>query len=41
LVGSTVRAKTASPIVAASIASFTADALGWNLETDDLEALPI
>src|SRR5262249_9690096 len=35
LVGSTVRAKTASPIFAASVASFTADALAWNLETDD------
>jgi hypothetical protein len=32
---------TAAPVFAASIAAFTADALAWNLEIDDLEAPPI
>ena len=38
LVRSTVRPKTASPVFAASIASFSGDTLAWNFETDDFEA---
>src|ERR1700730_7542169 len=40
LVRSSMR-PTAAPAFAASIAAFTADALAWNLEIDDLEAPPI